>query len=291
MSGCEWRQKESNQGEGVIAIAKARVARELRALTGEERSSSRSPSARDDHRFESPQLHQEVRANRHDFLRRRIARHFRSLPRQGPVSVRGPGILRGNSEQNATPIADTLGISVSCRKKRPQPVQEFFRSRLGTALLEGNLPFRVEERDNAGVVEAALAVGAIGDAKSGGRLPVIGVCHAARASRSPRASGFPAGPEPHHRRANSSLDSAPWGACSDARHWPCRAWISRSRKSAAFLRAAACPVTSQNTTSGLFMHQRRSDEMQIEGRDATQTMFMHQHNAKGLLPPETMCRV
>ena len=30
-------------------------------------------------RFESPQLHQEVRANRRDFLRRRIARHFRSL--------------------------------------------------------------------------------------------------------------------------------------------------------------------------------------------------------------------
>jgi hypothetical protein len=83
MSGCERRQEESNQGEGVIAIAKARVARELRALTGEERSSSRSPSARDDHRFESPQLHQEVRAKRHDFLRRRIARHFRSLPRQG----------------------------------------------------------------------------------------------------------------------------------------------------------------------------------------------------------------
>jgi hypothetical protein len=51
--------EESNQGEGVIAIAKARVARELRALTGKERRSSRSPSARDDHRFESPQLHQQ----------------------------------------------------------------------------------------------------------------------------------------------------------------------------------------------------------------------------------------
>ena len=32
--------------------------------------------------------------NRHDFLRRRIARHFRSLPRQGPVSVGGPAIAR-----------------------------------------------------------------------------------------------------------------------------------------------------------------------------------------------------
>jgi hypothetical protein len=38
-------------------------------------------------RFESPQLHQVVRANRCDFLRRRIARHFRSLPSQVPVSV------------------------------------------------------------------------------------------------------------------------------------------------------------------------------------------------------------
>jgi hypothetical protein len=35
----------------------------------------------------SPQLHQEVLANRRDFLRHGIARHFRSLPRQGPVSV------------------------------------------------------------------------------------------------------------------------------------------------------------------------------------------------------------
>jgi hypothetical protein len=34
-----------------------------------------------------PQRHHEVRANRRDFLRYRIARHFRSLPRQGPVSV------------------------------------------------------------------------------------------------------------------------------------------------------------------------------------------------------------
>ena len=261
-----------------IALDQRAASRHAEAATGQARACLHCGGQR----FESPPLHQEVRANRHDFLRRRIARHFRSLPRQGPVSVGGPGILRGNSEQNATPIADTLRISVSCRKKRPQPVQEFFRSRLGTALLEGNLPFRVEERDNAGVVEAALAVGAIGDAKSGGRLPVMG---AARASSVTQSVRLPAGPGPHHRRANSSLDSAPWGSCSDARHWPCRAWISRSRKSAAFLRAAACPVTSQNTTSGLFMHQRRSDEMQIEGRDATQTMFMHQHNAKGLASP------
>jgi hypothetical protein len=63
-------------------IEKARAANSLRALTGEERNSSRSRRARDGHRFESPQLHQEVRANRRDFLRHRIARHFRDLWRR-----------------------------------------------------------------------------------------------------------------------------------------------------------------------------------------------------------------
>ena len=46
-----------------ILIEKTQAANSLRALTGEERISSKSPSARDGHRFESPQLHQEVRAN------------------------------------------------------------------------------------------------------------------------------------------------------------------------------------------------------------------------------------
>jgi hypothetical protein len=41
---------------------------------------TRDLTARDGYRFESPQLHQVVRASWHDFLRRRIARHFRSLP-------------------------------------------------------------------------------------------------------------------------------------------------------------------------------------------------------------------
>jgi hypothetical protein len=41
-------------------------------------------------------VHQVVRANRRDFLRHGIARHFRSLPRQGSVSVGSPAILRGN---------------------------------------------------------------------------------------------------------------------------------------------------------------------------------------------------
>jgi hypothetical protein len=33
------------------------------------------PYARNGHRFESPQFHQEVRASPHDFFRHRIARH------------------------------------------------------------------------------------------------------------------------------------------------------------------------------------------------------------------------
>src|SRR5208283_454620 len=49
--------------------------------------------------------------------------------------------------------------------------------------------------------------------------------------RLPKASGFPAGPAPHHSRANSSLDNAPPGSCGDGRHWPCRAWVSRSCES------------------------------------------------------------
>ena len=48
-----------------------------------ERNSSRSHCARDGHRFESPPLHHEVRANWSDFLRDRIARHSCGLrPRQ-----------------------------------------------------------------------------------------------------------------------------------------------------------------------------------------------------------------
>jgi hypothetical protein len=39
----------------------------LHALTGEERNSSRSHCAHDGHRFESPQLHQEVHENSSGF--------------------------------------------------------------------------------------------------------------------------------------------------------------------------------------------------------------------------------
>jgi hypothetical protein len=55
------------QADIAIVIEKARAANSLRALTGEERNSSRSRRAHDGHRFESPQLHQEVRANRPGF--------------------------------------------------------------------------------------------------------------------------------------------------------------------------------------------------------------------------------
>ena len=46
------------------------------AFTGEGRNSSRSQCTRDGHRFESPQLHQGVPANRHDFLVRGIGRYY-----------------------------------------------------------------------------------------------------------------------------------------------------------------------------------------------------------------------
>ncbi len=44
-------------------IEKARAASRLRALTVEERVSAKSLRARDGHRFESPQLHQQVRTS------------------------------------------------------------------------------------------------------------------------------------------------------------------------------------------------------------------------------------
>jgi hypothetical protein len=52
------------------------------ALTREERNSSRSPSARDGHQFESPQLHQEVRANSPGFPAPTISRLFSALARR-----------------------------------------------------------------------------------------------------------------------------------------------------------------------------------------------------------------
>jgi hypothetical protein len=92
------------QADIAIVIEKARAANSLRALTGEERNSSRSRRAHDGHRFESPQLHHEVRANRRDFLRHRIARHFRSLPRRGTVSAgvrRFSGAITGASRRKS----------------------------------------------------------------------------------------------------------------------------------------------------------------------------------------------
>jgi hypothetical protein len=58
-------QKRATEGRASIAIKKARAASRLHALIGEETNSSRYG-----HGFESPQLHQEVVPNRHDFPRR-----------------------------------------------------------------------------------------------------------------------------------------------------------------------------------------------------------------------------
>jgi hypothetical protein len=72
------------EGEADIAIVieKARAANSLRALTGEERNSSRSRRAHDGHRFESPQLHQEVAASRPGFPAPTIPRLFSGLARK-----------------------------------------------------------------------------------------------------------------------------------------------------------------------------------------------------------------
>src|ERR1700722_3154620 len=56
--------------------------RRLRALIGEERSRWRSPSDHDGHRFESPQLHQEVGGNRPGFPAPTIPRLFSALARK-----------------------------------------------------------------------------------------------------------------------------------------------------------------------------------------------------------------
>jgi hypothetical protein len=83
-------------------------------------------------RFESPPLHQEIRANRRDFLRHRIARHFRSLPSQGPVSVGGPAILRGNSRPSRQKsLAANFRFQGSCSLRVHRP-------RIRTALMSSN---------------------------------------------------------------------------------------------------------------------------------------------------------
>ncbi len=51
----------------------------------------------DGNQFDSYIPHQVVRANRRDFLRHRIARHFRSLPRQGPGLSGRPCDSQGDS--------------------------------------------------------------------------------------------------------------------------------------------------------------------------------------------------
>jgi hypothetical protein len=72
-------RKRATESRAFIAIEKARTASAPCASTGEERSSSRSPSVRDGHRFESPQLHQVVGANRPGFPVPTIPRLFSAL--------------------------------------------------------------------------------------------------------------------------------------------------------------------------------------------------------------------
>ena len=71
------RQKRATEARASIEIEKA--GREQPAHIDRRREASRSHCARDGHRFESPPLHQRVRANRRDFRGSEIARHFRSL--------------------------------------------------------------------------------------------------------------------------------------------------------------------------------------------------------------------
>jgi hypothetical protein len=75
----ERSQKRATEARASIGVEKARAARRLRALTGEERNSSRPHCARDGHRFESPQL---LGANRPGFPAPTIPRLFSALARK-----------------------------------------------------------------------------------------------------------------------------------------------------------------------------------------------------------------
>ena len=71
----------------MIALAWAILPLRSRWVSSAVAPSARVPVQRELRGSNLPQLDQEVRADRRDFLRHRIARHFRSLPRQGSVSV------------------------------------------------------------------------------------------------------------------------------------------------------------------------------------------------------------
>ena len=75
----------------MIALAWAILPLRSRRVSSAVAPSARVPAQRELRGSNLPQLDQEVRADRRDFLRHRIARHFRSLPRQGSVSVGGSG--------------------------------------------------------------------------------------------------------------------------------------------------------------------------------------------------------
>jgi hypothetical protein len=75
-----------------------------------------------DLQFESPQLHQGVRASRRDFLVRRIARHFRGLRRQWAVCQVIPPSVRlicGSSRQKS--LAANFRFQGCCFATCPPP--------------------------------------------------------------------------------------------------------------------------------------------------------------------------
>jgi hypothetical protein len=122
------------EGEADIAIVieKARAANSLRALTGEERNSSRSRRARDGHRFESPQLHQEVRANRLiswseasltiglDWSRADFMSSDGPSARRPPISIDMAG-LRRSTTSSATRSSSMVATALSHRGSYQMP--------------------------------------------------------------------------------------------------------------------------------------------------------------------------
>jgi hypothetical protein len=96
-----------------------------RALTREERNSSRSSSARDGHRFESPPLHQVVPANRPGFPAPTIPRLFSALARTlmvcGVYSAGTTGPWPANAEMSLRRriLGSRLGGCTDQRDREP----------------------------------------------------------------------------------------------------------------------------------------------------------------------------
>ncbi len=114
-------------------------------------------SLADGSRFESPQLHQVVRPNPRDFLRLRIGRHFRSLPRQGPVSVGGSAISNGNSWRVSPKVSGRGLARHPGRDRRSRPDPRSARARRQPARRAATaIERRQAHRDRSRRVPAAL---------------------------------------------------------------------------------------------------------------------------------------